>query len=59
MSGWKTKLGSLIMAMSQILPGIFLQHNPELHEAATGVLASVGAGLTAWGLGHKIEKSTK
>lgn len=55
MKGWKTKTGAILIALSTVIPpisGLPL----ELAEAVTNIMTGVGAALTFWGIGHKIEK---
>lgn len=61
MSGWKTKTGTVLLATGSILLG-----SADLVPAPTvmpwlkfigTVLTGIGGSLTAWGVGHKIEKN--
>lgn len=61
MSGWKTKAGSMVlalggfvMAMSKAFPDF-----DDLLNSGGQFLVATGTALTAWGLGHKIEKMGK
>jgi len=59
MKGWKTKVGSVLMALAggaeagaQVCPDP--QVTPWLHFAAA-ILAAMGAAFMGYGIGHKIE----
>jgi hypothetical protein len=57
MKGWKTWAGSALIAVGTILttiPPIF-----EAQHELGKVLIGIGASLTAVGIGHKVEKSSK
>jgi len=50
MTGWKTKLGAVLLALSPVLHLFGLGEFEGLAQAG-------GAALTAAGIGHKIEKA--
>lgn len=61
MSGWKTKWGSIllvvgttIMGASDIAPSLQLG---EWMDFIGTIATGAGTSLTAWGLGHKLEKN--
>jgi len=53
MTGWKTKVGALLVSLGEVL----VQSVPE-YEWVGRIIEGIGGGLIAWGLGHKIEKAT-
>jgi hypothetical protein len=62
MKGWKTKTGAALLAIGSVAPGIAdACPNPEMATwilFAGKLLQGLGAALTAYGIGHKIEKAS-
>lgn len=54
MGGWKTKLGTAVIALGTVLRTIpqFFPGQQEVGEALIGL----GAAITGYGIAHKIEK---
>lgn len=61
MKGWKTKWGAIILLAGQTVTGAAdIAPDPTAAEwirFAGKILTGIGTGLTAWGIGHKIEKA--
>lgn len=61
MKGWKTKYGSVALIAGQVLMGsadVAPEPSVSVWMSFIGkILTGVGGGMTAWGLGHKLEKN--
>jgi hypothetical protein len=62
MTGWKTKLGAILTAISGVIFGISslvpsVPGNPCLFEFTGYIAVGLGAGFISWGIGHKLEKN--
>ncbi len=55
MSGWKTKTGGIAVILTGLATAIEGFNKGDWNQVAVGV-AMMGGGLTALGVGHKIEK---
>ncbi len=53
MTGWKTKLGGFLLAISPMLPALGVE------KSIADCVGQVGMALLGVGIGHKIEKSQK
>jgi len=51
MKGWKTKTGSVLTMIGTLYKMYY-----GLIDVPTGITV-IGAALTAWGIGHKIDKN--
>ena len=56
MTGWKTKTGGIVIILTGLAAAIKGFNEGNWDEVAAGV-AMIGGGLTAIGLGHKVEKA--
>jgi hypothetical protein len=61
MTGWKSKVGTITMAVGTTLLGASgVAPNPELGvwlQFAGTLITGFGTALLGWGIAHKIEKS--
>jgi hypothetical protein len=62
MTGWKTKSGAILTAISGVIFGISslipsVPGNPCLFEFIGYIAVGLGAGFISWGIGHKLEKN--
>lgn len=61
MTGWKTKWGTILLIVGGAVMGA-AEIAPDANAAlwmnfAAKLVTGIGTGLTAWGLGHKLEKN--
>ena len=60
MKGWKTKVGAIglvLTGIGTVIGGIDFETFAVDSDKLTTGFGMIGAGLTAFGIGHKIEKA--
>jgi hypothetical protein len=63
MKGWKTKTGAILLSVGAFLSSTSeLIQDPDIFmwmDFAGKTILGLGTSLTAWGLGHKLDKNKK